>query len=140
MVDVRYVKGIGNYKVCSDIRNEVFIIEQGFKIDYDEIDDTCTHCILYEDNIAAGCARFYIDQENKAHLGRFAILKKYRKKGYGKVIVNSIKQEVKKMGYNEIYISAQVQAIEFYKSCGFEVISDIYLDEHCEHLDMVTKF
>ena len=140
MYNIKLIKGIEGYKISQFIRETVFFDEQGFKEDYDDIDDVCTHCILYVDNQAAGCARFFIDENNHMKLGRFAILKQYRKKGFGKIIVNSIADNTVMLGYNKIYLSAQVHAIKFYESCGFKVISDTYLDEHCEHVDMVGQF
>ena len=140
MVEIKFYQGLNNYEICSEIRKTVFMLEQGFLVDYDIVDDTCTHCVLFVDNIAAGCARFYLDENNHYHLGRFAILKQYRKCGYGKVIIEAIENEIVKLNHHEILLSAQVNAVKFYEKSGFKVVSDVYLDEHCEHVDMIKSF
>ena len=140
MFNINLIKGIKGYEISKIIRETVFLKEQGFKEDYDEIDDICTHCILYVDDQIAGCARFFVDENNHMKLGRFAILKQFRKKGYGKIIVNCITKNALELGYNQIYLSGQVTAVKFYENCGFKVISEAYLDEHCEHVDMVAQF
>lgn len=39
----------------------------------------------------------------------------------------------------EIRISAQAYLIDFYESLGFVVVSDIYLEDDIEHIEMLYK-
>ena len=66
------------------IRTAVFIDEQGFKNEFDEIDDTAKHILIYHDGKAVGVARFFSKDGKEYHIGRVAVLKPYRKYGYGK--------------------------------------------------------
>lgn len=43
----------------------------------------------------------------------------------------------KTMNENEIRISAQAYLIDFYKSLGFEQVSEIYLEDDIEHIEML---
>lgn len=81
---------------AKDIRTAVFIDEQGFKNEFDEIDDTAKHILIYHDGKAVGIARFFSEDGKEYHIGRVAVLKPYRKYGYGKEIIFAIENELKK--------------------------------------------
>lgn len=56
------------------IRQEVFVEEQGFHHEFDEIDSRAWHLVLYENGQAAGCCRlFSSDQPEVYILGRLAV-------------------------------------------------------------------
>ena len=117
------------------IRETVFIEEQKFKIEFDDIDNIATHIIMYLDGMPVGCCRLY-KQENEYHIGRIAILKPYRGKGYGEKILLQAEKNAKKMGADSISLSAQVRASGFYEKLGYKKHGEIYFDEYCEHIAM----
>ena len=117
------------------IRETVFVKEQNFKIEFDDIDDIATHIVMYLDNMPVGCCRLY-NQENEYHIGRIAILKPYRGKGYGEKILLKAEKVAKKMGADSISLSAQVRASGFYEKLGYKKYGEIYFDEYCEHIAM----
>lgn len=70
------------------IREEVFMQEQSFKNEFDDIDDSATHIVLYDDGSPVGCCRVYPDEAVGGFIfGRLAVKKiswaRYRKKNYG---------------------------------------------------------
>ena len=117
------------------IRETVFIEEQKFKIEFDDTDDIATHIVMYLDNHPVGCCRLY-KQENEYHIGRIAVLKPYRGKGYGEKILLQAEKNAKKMGADSISLSAQVRASGFYEKLGYKKHGEIYFDEYCEHIAM----
>lgn len=117
------------------IREMVFIEEQKFKIEFDDTDDIATHIVMYRDNHPVGCCRLY-KQENEYHIGRIAVLKPYRGKGYGEKILLQAEKNAKKMGADSISLSAQVRASGFYEKLGYKKHGEIYFDEYCEHIAM----
>lgn len=117
------------------IRETVFIEEQKFKIEFDDTDDIATHIVMYIDNNPVGCCRLY-KQENEYHIGRIAVLKPYRGKGYGEKILLEAEKDAKKMGADIISLSAQVRASGFYEKLGYKKHGEIYFDEYCEHIAM----
>ena len=122
------------------IRYEVFVEEQGFNVEIDEIDDIATHCVLYENNIGIGVCRFFnILHPQHFHLGRFAIKKEYRKNNKGKTLLLEVINKIKSLNGKEIHISAQQDAIGFYQKCGFIITSETYYEQHCPHKDMILK-
>lgn len=117
------------------IRETVFIEEQNFKVEFDDTDDIATHIVMYLDNQPVGCCRLY-KQENEYHIGRIAVLKPYRGKGYGEKILLEAEKDAKKMGADSISLSAQVRASGFYEKLGYKKHGEIYFDEYCEHISM----
>ena len=117
------------------IRETVFIEEQKFKIEFDDTDDIATHIVMYLDNHPVGCCRLY-KQENEYHIGRIAVLKPYRGKGYGEKILLNAEWVAKEKGADSISLSAQVRASGFYEKLGYKKHGEIYFDEYCEHIAM----
>ena len=117
------------------IRETVFIEEQKFKIEFDDTDDIATHIVMYIDNKPVGCCRLY-KQEKEYHIGRIAVLKPYRGKGYCEKILLEAEKDAKKMGADSISLSAQVRASGFYEKLGYKKYGEIYFDEYCEHIAM----
>lgn len=117
------------------IRETVFIEEQKFKIEFDDIDNIATHIVMYLDNNPVGCCRLY-NQENEYHIGRIAVLKPYKGKGYGEKILLQTESVAKEIGADCIVLSAQVRASGFYEKLGYNKYGEIYFDEYCEHIAM----
>ena len=117
------------------IRETVFIEEQKFKIEFDDTDDIATHIVMYIDNNPVGCYRLY-KRENEYHIGRIAVLKPYRGKGYGEKILLNAERVAKEKGADSISLSAQVRASGFYEKLGYKKHGEIYFDEYCEHIAM----
>ena len=124
-------------KQGADIRYNVFIIEQGFNVEIDELDQSCLHVVYYLNDIAVAACRFYKEDElGTYHLGRFAVSKEYRNKHVGFDMLNEVIQYIKSIGGNKVVLSAQLDAVGFYLKCGFVVTSDVYYEQHCPHKDM----
>lgn len=117
-----------------DIRNQVFILEQGVPedLEWDKDDPTCEHFIAYVGNDAVGCARLI----NNKKIGRMAVLKPYRSMGIGKQIIDHIQRYASQKRYTRLELSAQCHAFSFYKKCGFEAFSMPYEDAGIAHIDM----
>ncbi len=119
------------------IREEVFVKEQGFKEEFDSIDNFATHILAFKDNKAVGTARFFHSvKENKYLIGRLAVLKEYRKQNIGKEILKVIEEELKKVSINKVYLASQKRAVIFYEKCGYIKEGDYFLDEHYPHIWM----
>lgn len=118
------------------IRETVFLSEQGFEKEYDENDNIAKHIVIYENDEAIGTCRLYWDDEvNCYHVGRIAVLKPHRGKGLGIKIVTEAEKIIKEMGGKEVFISGQVQVVEFYvKKLGYTQYGDVYLEEKKPHV------
>ena len=120
---------------ASKIRLKVFKEEQGFKQEFDNIDDIATHIVGYLDNKAIATCRIF-SEGNSYHIGRFAIIKEYRGRDYGIELMKKAEQVIKDLGGKKIELSSQLRAKNFYEKCGFKAEREIYMDEFCPHILM----
>ncbi len=120
------------------IRETVFIYEQQFTVEFDDIDAISKHIVLYVEDNPIGVCRVYKDNEYYI-IGRVAILKEYRKYGYGSIIVKAAEDLIKSLGGNLIKLSAQVRIKTFYLKLGYNCIGEEYYDEYCPHITMIKN-
>lgn len=132
---MEYKKFIGLNSDIIGIRTAIFVEEQGFKDEFDEIDKNCSHIVLYDNDKPVATCR-YFSQDEIYHIGRVAIIKEYRGKHLGNEIMNIAEQEIKNEGGKNIEVSAQVRVEEFYKKLGYKKVGKTYFDEYCEHITM----
>ncbi len=121
---------------AKEIRQDVFMKEQGFSYEFDERDNTAKHILLFADSKAAGVGRFFTDDGVEYHIGRLAVLKKYRGLHLGSEIMKAAELEIKALGGKKAVLSAQYRAKGFYEKNGYTAYGDIYFDEHVEHINM----
>lgn len=119
-----------------EIRQTVFMKEQGFSYEFDETDNTAKHILLFVDSKPAGVGRFFTDDGAEYHIGRLAVLKEYRGLHLGSEIMKATESEIKALGGKTAVLSAQLRAKGFYEKNGYTAYGDIYFDEHVEHINM----
>ena len=71
------------------VRANVFVVEQGFKVEFDDLDKVCWHLTVYDHNEPIGAARIYQDTDGVWQLGRICVLENYRGKKIGNLILNA---------------------------------------------------
>lgn len=122
---------------AKQIRQNVFMDEQGFNEEFDTIDNSAIHIVLFKDGAAAGTARMFTENGGKSyHIGRVAVLKEYRHLHLGSEVMKAVCEKAAELGAEYCELSAQCRASAFYKSLGFEESGDVYYDEHCPHIYM----
>lgn len=120
------------------IREEVFVHEQGFENEFDEIDEYATHIVFYEGAEAIAVCRYYTaENPGEYWVGRLAVVKKFRGKQIGSYMLEVLEENIRKEGGTRICLSAQVRAKEFYEKMGYLAQGEPYLDEYCQHVHMV---
>ncbi len=133
---VALYEGITDY--AKEIRTKVFINEQGFSNEFDDIDEMAVHIVIFNDNNipVATCRIFENTAMNAYVLGRLAVIKEYRGKNLGSVIVKEAEQYIKKIGGICIILHAQCRVSVFYQKLGFTEFGDADEDEGCPHIWM----
>lgn len=122
---------------AKQIREEVFVEEQGFQQEFDETDSDAVHLVWYEAGEAAATCRYYAgDKEGIYWLGRLAVRKRFRSRHIGEKILSAAEGEIGRRGGTAIHLSSQVRAKEFYVKCGYHAIGEEYMDEYCPHIEM----
>jgi predicted GNAT family N-acyltransferase len=122
------------------IRKEVFVTEQGFVDEFDEIDGISSHILIFDGDLpVATCRVFKKDGEEYHILGRLAVLKEYRGKGLGRAMLDAAEKYVSSVGGMGIILHSQLRAVDFYQACGYEGYGDIENEEGYPHLWMKKK-
>ncbi len=119
------------------LRGEVFLDEQKFPYDYDEKDETATHVVMFDNDTAVACCRYFpVDDCGTFTIGRFAVKKNLRGKGLGKALLEETEKLIKADGGKLISISAQYHAKDFYGKQDYIPFGEIFYEEHCPHIKM----
>lgn len=120
------------------IRQEVFVKEQGFQNEFDEIDSVAKHLVLFDDEKPIACCRYFKGNEKGDYVvGRIAVNKEYRGMQLGRRLLEETEKQVIEFGGKQLSLSAQVRVRSFYEKLGFVAHGDTYMDEFCEHVHMV---
>lgn len=124
------------------LRINVFIIEQ--KCLYEELDykdfkaihlyakDEQHKIVAYLRILDSGVSY------DEVSIGRVVVSPEHRALKIGKTLMEKAIQHVKEnIGQTPIRISAQAYLIDFYRSLGFETVSEIYLEDDIPHIEML---
>ena len=122
---------------ASPIRFTVFCEEQGVprEIELDEYDAVSVHAVVFEDETPIATGRLLPD----GHIGRMAVLKKWRNRGIGGLMLTRLVEAASLRGHAEVALSAQVHAVPFYRAHGFVPEGDEYLEAGIRHQAMKRR-
>lgn len=131
-----------DFDIVKSIRTTVFTNEQGAdaKTEFDRFDEIGTpsvFAVLYEDETPAATARLVLNDKGYK-IGRIAVLKEFRGKGYGDVIVRTMLLKAFDSGAKEVFVDAQNYAVPFYEKIGFCVIGEEITDRGLPHMPMMV--
>jgi len=120
-----------------DIRRKVFIKEQHVteELEFDGKDDGSKHFLALKDDKPIGTFRF-VFLKGTAKLQRFAVLKRYRKSGVGRLMMESALEAIKHEGCEEVVLDAQIQVRAFYEKFGFVAEGEEFKDAGIPHMKM----
>ncbi|MTD40226.1 GNAT family N-acetyltransferase [Erwinia sp. CPCC 100877] len=122
------------------LRTAVFVVEQNCP--YQEVDDAdeyAWHTWLIEGAELVGYTRI-MDLGSTVTFGRVLINADYRKRNLGtRLVAETLNVIAEKYPGRPIKISAQAHLIDFYGSFGFEVVSEVYLEDGIAHVDMLKR-
>lgn len=121
-----------------NIRTKVFVEEQGFKEEFDTIDKIAEHLILFVDDNPIGTCRYY-KKDDSYYFGRLAILKEYRNKNYGGLLLKEAINNLKKENAHKVILNSQLSAKDFYIKHDFLQEGEVFYEEGCPHIKMYIK-
>jgi predicted GNAT family N-acyltransferase len=123
-----------------NVRTTVFVHEQHVPADreIDEHEEIATHIVMYDDQKPIGAARIRII-EDYGKLERICILKPYRKFGYGKHIMQKLEEIARENHVLKTKLHGQTQAIPFYERLGYNIASEVFIEENIPHVIMTKK-
>ncbi|MCM1989465.1 GNAT family N-acetyltransferase [Oceanirhabdus seepicola] len=125
------------------LRNEVFVVEQEcIYQDCDNKDKNAYHLFVEENSEIIAYLRILEKgiSYDEISIGRVVVAKEQRKKGLArKIMMKAIDFIQEELNEYEIRISAQEYLIDFYKSLGFEEVSEVYLEDSLPHKEMLYR-
>lgn len=138
-MQVKWLIGNDDLSDAYEVRFKVFVEEQKVPadIEIDDIDAVALHLVVYDNGIPVGTGRVF-EQNGCYYLGRIAVLKEYRKRHIGSLIVKQLLRKAFELGADEVHIHAQISALEFYKKLGFVPYGQPYDEAGIEHISMVA--
>ena len=118
------------------IRRKVFVDEQRVSRhdEYDNFEKSAMHYLAYIDEKPVGAARWR-ETNQGIKLERFAVLKEYRNRGIGSLLLKKILRDVRHM-QKKIYLHAQLPAVKFYEREGFRMEGEIFSEASIQHFKM----
>ena len=121
-------------------RQEVFTVEQ--EILYNDLDDVDFHawhtCVWHEGHVVC-YARTYCEEAGSGvvHIGRVLTAKDFRRQHIAtRVMQEAIKVAAEQFNAAEVMVHAQSYIVDFYKSLGFVVCSDEFIEADIPHYAM----
>jgi len=125
------------------IRVDVFVVEQTCVYrELDGLDRDSYHVYATNDSGIAAYARILPPglSYKELSIGRVLVSKDHRRSGLGsELIERTLTFIFEELNERVIKIQAQEYLLSFYRSFGFEKVSDVYLDEGIPHIDMILK-
>lgn len=122
----------------ANIRQQVFVKEQKVPLDMelDEHDAHCNHLLAFDANgVPVGTVRLLPD----GHIGRMAVLAKFRGKGIGSRLLTDIIRLAKAKGLREVSLHAQIHAVGFYEQHHFHAVGEEFMEAGIAHVQMQRK-
>src|SRR5690606_6405103 len=114
------------------LRQEVFMIEQQiYEVDIDSYDSVCRHLFIKRNGHIVSYARLIL-KDDEYYIGRIVTDKAFRKQGFSTSIIEYLKHK-----HESLKLSAQLQAVEFYKKLDFKPIGKKYKEAGIYHQKMV---
>ena len=149
----------GCFEDAALVRRAVFVDEQGYEIEFDQIDEAsdCIHVTLYVDGQLTGCSRVFPEELERAAdaeapvspacdldegvaagetyiMGRVAVLSTMRRRGLASKIVEASEAAARDASAKLIKLHAQEYVLPLYVKAGYTQIAPVdYEDEGQPH-------
>lgn len=133
-ISVRTADWSVDREILKALREEVFIREQGVPADmeWDEFDAQARHVLATTDGLPIGTGRLLPE----GHIGRMAVLRKWRGQGAGSALLTSLLEIARGLGMRRVRLNAQVQALPFYLRHGFQAQGEEFAEAAIPHRRM----
>ncbi len=121
------------------VRITVFVEEQGFTDEVDDIDSIAAHPMMFNGDEPIATCRVFPAADGYI-LGRLAVLKEYRGQSCGRAMLVAAEEYVRSVGGNSIALHAQCHAQAFYEKCGYTACSEVEDEQGCPHIWMKKEW
>lgn len=134
---VRPIADDAERDACYAVRMTVFVEEQKVPPweEMDADDETAHHFLIADGDTIFGTARLVNKGGGVGRIGRVAVLKEYRGKQAGRLLMEHVISYAEPT-FDRLILDAQVAVIPFYERLGFVAEGEIFLDAAIEHRRM----
>jgi hypothetical protein len=102
-------------------------------MEWDEHDEQARHALAFgEGGRAVGTGRLLAD----GHIGRIAVLSRWRGQGVGAAILKALIGEAEDLGLRQLVLHAQTHATGFYARFGFQPEGAEFMEAAIPHVRM----
>lgn len=139
--EIRPIRSHEEFLAALRVRVEVFVDEQGGPLtdEPDPWDSTAQHFIVLSEGRIVGTARLYQPERGVGKIGRVAILRAYRGRGWGVSLIEELLAQARALGFAEVILDAQVSAVPLYQRFGFQPEGNEFEDAGIPHRRMRLK-
>jgi predicted GNAT family N-acyltransferase len=137
LITSAFIPGTEDISEPRAIRREVFIGEQNVSEDeeYDGLDDTALHLIVYVDEEPAATGRIWHDGAG-FRIGRLAVRKRFRGQKIGDLALRLLIYKAFASGAQTIHINAQTYIMPLYRKFGFREHGEEFMEAGIPHWAM----
>ena len=117
------------------VRQEVFGDELGLPgmLEADELDEGSFHLLAWDDaSHPIGTGRLTAQHR----IGRLAVLQPWRNQGVGAAMLRQLVERARSLGWPEVELDAQVDAVRFYQREGFAAEGEVFEERGLLHQNM----
>jgi predicted GNAT family N-acyltransferase len=132
VVDADYGRDLAALRA---VREPVFVHEQQvpIELEWDDLDPLSEHVLAVDDaGTAIGTGRLTPARK----IGRMAVLPAWRGRGVGAALLVRLVARARQLGYRQVALNAQVDAIGFYARYGFVAYGERFEEAGIQHQSM----
>ncbi len=118
------------------VRHTVFVEEQGFVDDPDEVDPVAIHLVAFDGDCPIAVCRIFPTNPHAYMLGRFAVVRSHRSQGVGAALLESAERQARLCGAKRLALHSQWHAKGFYERFGYIPHGDIEYEQNQPHIYM----
>ncbi len=120
-----------------DLRRRVFVDEQGIDpdLEFDGLDEESIHFVARLGGRLVGTARLRSLQD-AAKAERVAVAREARRAGVGRALMLAVEQAARELGHATLILNAQVSALAFYRTLGYEAHGESFDEAGIPHRAM----
>ena len=143
--EFKHFNDLTNYELYEilQLRSEIFVVEQNCVYnDLDGLDNEAIHLFLRLNGEIIAYSRLLRPSTRfpDCSIGRVVVKQSERGKSIGIEMMNAAKDYIlNEWGATRIKVSAQQYLERFYENLGFEIVTDIYLEDGIPHFGMLFQ-
>tara|TARA_Y100000590_G_C15555544_1_gene952659 strand:- start:625 stop:1101 length:477 start_codon:yes stop_codon:yes gene_type:complete len=138
-LEVLHIQGNDSLIEVMEIRRQVFIVGMGIpkSLEVDGLDTEADHFLAMSNELPVGTVRIRYIYNETIKLERCAVLRDFRRRGIGSLLVKSCINFATDSGITTITLNSQLDAVNFYKTFGFRSVGNTFIEAGIKHVKMV---